>query len=175
MRSRADRRTRGIGFLLGAGLAAAAVLSWQIPRGHTTLGAAVTIVSHPSGELAVSPSGTFINSTELQPGPESAAEAGKLRVRNQTGTTLDVQLRGIPSQSDLNGALMVEVASGGASIFHGSLDDFRSWTRDSVTVASGDSAAFQVSTWLPASLTAGYQGRVATVDLQFKSLPNGSP
>jgi hypothetical protein len=171
MRSRADRRARGIGFLLGAGLAIIAVLSWQIPRGHSTLGAAVTIASRPSGELGVSPSGTFINTIALKPGPTSAAVQGKVQIENQTGQTLDVQVRGVASTPDLNAALMVDVTSGGSSIFHGSLGEFRSWTADSISVGSGRSAGLQVSTWLPPTLTAGYQGRTATVDLQFKSLP----
>jgi hypothetical protein len=171
MRSRADRRTRGIGFLLGAGLAIAAVLSWQIPRGHSTLGAVVTVASRPSGELAVSPTGTFINAAALKPGPTSAAVGGHVQIENQTGSTLDVQVRGVAAQSDLDAALMVDVTSGGSSIFHGSLGDFRSWTTDSISVGSGRSAGFKVSAWLPSSLTAGYQGRTATVDLQFKSVP----
>ena len=81
MRTRADRRTRGIGFLLGAGLAVAALLSWRIPPGHTTLGAAVTVVTQPSGELTISPGGTLINATSMKPSPASAAETGELHVR----------------------------------------------------------------------------------------------
>jgi len=174
MRSRADRRTRGIGFLLGAGLAIAALLSWRIPPGHTTLGAAVTVVSHPSGELSVTPAGTFINATSMKPGPVTSADAGKVRVRNETGATLAVHLRGVASQPDLNQALMVHVTSGGAPIFNGSLGDFRSWSTDSVSVDSGASAAFEVSTWLPSTLTDGYQGRTTSVDLEFKSVPETS-
>jgi hypothetical protein len=174
MRSRADRTARGIGFLLGAGLAIVAVLSWQIPRGHSTLGAAITVVSQPSGELAVSPSGTFINVTALKPGPASGAVGGKVQIENQTGQTLDVHVRAVASETDLNSALMVGVTSGGNSLFQGSLGDFRSWTADGITVGSGRSAGLQVNTWLPSSLTAGYQGRTATIDLQFKSVPEST-
>jgi hypothetical protein len=174
MRTRADRRTRGIGFLLGAGLAVAALLSWRIPPGHTTLGAAVTVVTQPSGELTISPGGTLINATSMKPSPASAAETGELHVRNVTGSTLDVHLRGVPSQPDLNGALMVDVSSDGTSIYSGPLGDFRSWSDDGVTVDSGSKASFRVRTWLPQTLTEGYQGRTTSVDLEFKSVPQAS-
>jgi len=174
MRSRADRRTRGVGFLLGAGLAVAALLAWRIPPGHTTLGAAVTVVTEPSGELSVTPSGTLINATSMKPAPASSAETGELRVRNETGSTLDVHLRGVPSQPDLNDALMIDVSSGGAPVYAGTLGGFRSWSDDGVTLDSGAKASFRVRTWLPETLTEGYQGRTTSVDLEFKSVPEGS-
>jgi hypothetical protein len=171
MRSRADRATRAIGFVLGAGLAITALLSWKIPPGHATLGADVTVVSHPSGELAVSPNGRIINATALKPGPPSAAEGSHVKLHNQTDTTLDVRLRGVPSESDLDDALMVDVTSGGESLFRGSLGDFRSWTPEGISIDSGAQAGFQISTWLPPTLAAGYQGRSTTVDLELRSTP----
>ncbi|MFL5735946.1 MAG: hypothetical protein ACJ76P_01240 [Actinomycetota bacterium] len=174
MRSRADRRTRGIGFLLGAGLAVAALLSWRIPPGHTTLGAAVTVVTQPSGELAISPGGTLINATAMKPSSASSAETGELHVRNETGANLEVHLRGVASQPDLNDALMVDVSSGKTSIFSGTLGEFRSWSDDGVAVDPGARASFRVSTWLPPSLKEGYQGRTTSVDLEFKSVQEAS-
>src|SRR3954454_20870278 len=119
MGSRADRRTRGIGLLLGAALAVTALLSWRLPPGRSTLAATVTVVAQPSGEPALSPGGTLINATALKPSAASSADTGALRVRNQTGATLDVHLRGVPSQPDLNDALMIDVSSGATSIFSG--------------------------------------------------------
>jgi hypothetical protein len=174
MRSRADRRTRGIGFLLGAGLAVAALLSWRIPPGHSSLGAAVTVVTQPSGELAISPAGTLINATAMRPSTASAAETGELHVRNETGATLDVHLRGVASQPDLNDALMIDVSSGERSIFSGTLGEFRSWSDDGLALDSGARASFRVNTWLPRSLKDGYQGRTTSIDLEFESVPEAS-
>jgi hypothetical protein len=152
----------------------AALLAWRIPPGHTTLGAAVTVVTEPSGELAVSPGGTLINATSMRPEPASSAETGELHVRNETGSKLDVHLRGVASQPDLNDALMIDVSSDGAPIYSGTLGGFRSWSDDGVTLESGAKASFRVSTWLPQTLTEGYQGRTTSVDLEFKSVPEGS-
>ena len=174
MRSRADRRTRGVGFLLGAGLAIVALLSWRIPPGHITLGAAVTVLTQPSGELAIAPGGTLINATAMKPSPASSAESGVLHVRNETGETLDVHLRGVPSHPDLNDALMLDVTSGGTSLFSGTLGDFRSWSTDGISVDSGARAAVRVRTWLPESLTDGYQGRETSVQMEFRSVPEES-
>jgi hypothetical protein len=174
MRSRADRRIRGIGFLVGAGLAVAALLSWRIPPGHTTLGAAVTIATEPSGELSISPGGTLINSESMKPSPASSAETGELHVRNETGATLDVHLRGVPSQPDLNDALMIAVSSAGTSIYAGSLRDFGSWSDDGLTVDPGAKASLHVRAWLPETLAEGYQGRTTSVEMQFKSVPESS-
>jgi hypothetical protein len=174
MRSRADRRTRGIGFLLGAGLAVALLLSWRIPPGHTTLGAAVTVVTQPSGELSISPGGTLINAESMKPGPASTARTGELHVRNETGATLEVHLRGVPSQPDLNEALMIDVTSAGSSIYSGSLGGFRSWSDDGVALDSGARASLRVRTWLPQTLTEGYQGRTTSVEIEFRSVPEAS-
>jgi hypothetical protein len=174
MTSRADRRTRAIGLLLGAALAVGALLSWRIPPGHTTLGAAVTVLTQPNGELSVSPGGTVINATSMKPGSEASAQSAELRVRNETGTTLAVHLRGIASQPDLNQALMVDVSSGGRAIYSGALGAFRSWSHSSVSLGSGDRAAFEVRAWLPSTVTEGYQGRETSVELQFKSVPETS-
>jgi hypothetical protein len=174
MRSRADRRTRGIGLLLGAGLALALLLSWRTPPGHSTLGADVTVVTQPSGELAISPGGTLINAVSMKPSPAASAETGELHVRNETGATLEVHLRGVPSQPDLDDALMIEVSSRGTTLYSGVLGGFRSWSDDAVAVDSGGKASFRVRTWLPETLTEGYQGRTTSVELEFKPVARAS-
>ncbi|MGZ5299628.1 MAG: hypothetical protein ACXWDU_08120, partial [Actinomycetota bacterium] len=90
---RIDPHLRVIGFVLGMGLAAGVVAASRIPAGAGVLGADVHMVVAPTGELAVKPSGIVLTGTGLTPGADPVT--GTLQVLNQTGSVLDVYLRGI--------------------------------------------------------------------------------
>ncbi len=174
MTRRGEMWVRGIGLLLGLLVAAIAVAAWQIPRGSGTLGTDLIVSSAPTGELGVTPEGPIIRATGLAPGQEADAPAGTLRVQNQTGSTVYVQLRGLPSGTDLDGLLWFRIDSGDLSLFRGPVRELRSWTDRAITLVPGEQTTLSVRAWLPASVRDGYEGRIQTVDLELLATPAGS-
>jgi len=174
MAGHGDGWARGIGLLLGLSLALAAAVTWRIPGGTGTLGADLVLSSGPTGELGVSPAGPFVSATGLRPGPEADAPSGTIRVSNQTGTTLGIRMRGLPSGQDLDRLLWVRIDADGSELFRGPVGDLRSWTERAFTLASGERTTISVRTWLPPQVSSGYEGRIETVDLEFRSTPTGA-
>jgi hypothetical protein len=170
MKSKGDTVLRALGLILGLAAATSLVLSSRIPPGTGTLGADVILASSPTGELGVSPVGPFLSATNLSPGDHDVP-AGDLQVTNQTGTALDVQVRGVPSTPDMDAVLHVHVAAGDRTLFDGMLGEFRSWSGTGFTLASGDTGDVVVSTWLDPAGGQSWSGRVATVAVEFRSTP----
>jgi hypothetical protein len=163
---RIDSLVRVIAFVIGMGIAAGVVASSMIPAGAGALGADVHIVAAPTGELSVKPSGLVLEGTGLTPGSEPAT--GSVQVLNQTGSTLDVRLRGIPDTPDLDRVLRISVTGpDGERIYRGPLGGFRDWSRVAVTFPSGAWRTFRFEAWVPAEAGPGYAGRIAQVDLGF--------
>ena len=168
MKSKGDTVLRVLGLILGLAAAASLVLSSRIPPGTGTLGADVILASSPTGELGVSPIGPFLSATNLSPSDRDVP-AGDLEVTNQTGVALDVQVRGVPSTADMDALLHVRIVAGDAPVFDGMLSEFRDWSSDTFTLASGDTGDVHVTTWLDPQDGQSWSGRIATVDLEFRS------
>lgn len=162
---------RGVGLLVGLGLTVAAVATWRVPHATGHLGSDVVIATEPTGELGISPAGPLVTANGLMPGEETAAPSGAIQVRNRTGSTLFVQLRGLPSAADLDRLLWVGIDADGSRIFRGPLGDLRSWTEEALTLVPGEHTDLSVRTWLPSSVASGYQGRIETVSLEFRTIP----
>jgi hypothetical protein len=162
------RWARVAGF--AAGLAAVTVLvaGWQVGRGVGTVGADVRFVATPTGELSI-PTGPFVSGIGLQPG---AGADGALPVRNQTGRTLAVSVRALPSIRDLDRVLRVRMTAGGRPIYVGPLGGLRSWSRP-FHLASGKATALGVQVDLPGGSGAATHGRIDDVSLAFRSVPVG--
>ena len=173
MKSKGDVVLRALGLILGLAAATSLVLSSRIPPGTGTLGADVILASAPTGELGVSPAGPFMSATNLTPSDRDVP-AGDLRVTNQTGVSLDVQVRGVPSTTDMDSLLHVRVLAADAPVFDGMLADFRDWSPTTFTLASGDTGDIRVATWLDPVQGQSWSGRIATVALEFRSVPIGS-
>ena len=170
MKSNGDVALRVLGLILGLAAATSLVLSSRIPPGTGTLGADVILASSPTGELGVSPVGPFMSATNLSPSDRDVP-AGDLRVTNQTGVSLDVQVRGVPSTSDMDSLLHVRVVAADQQVFDGMLGEFRTWSPTRFTLASGDISDVHVTTWLDPQGGEGWSGRIATVALEFRSIP----
>jgi hypothetical protein len=162
---------RSLGLILGLGLAAGILAVSRVPPGTGTLGAHVIIASLPSGELTLDPLGPIVRVAGLT--PDGPAGQGTLGIYNQTGRTLRFQLRGVPSTSELDSLLWVEVDDGDRQVFRGNLGEFRSWSEGIVTLDSGTWKRLTVRTWL--ARLDGWVGRVAQIDIEFRSLPSGGP
>jgi len=64
---------------------------------------------------------------------------------------------------------MVDVASSGAPIFHGTLGAFRTWSTGSVTLTAGERADLTVSTWLANTDDRAWAGAIAQYSIEFRS------
>jgi hypothetical protein len=171
-KSGGDRWARGLGLLLGIGVIAVAVSFSRVQGGgEKLLGADVTFATGPTGELGVTPIGPFVQGLALRPGSPDDAQTGSVDVRNQTGSTLAVQVKGNPSIRDLDDILFVRVTADGEQLFRGPLGSFRDWTTRSFVLAAGQTAGLDVAAWVPASVTDGFAGRIEDVGILFQVEP----
>lgn len=174
MRLRGDTVLRVLGLTLGLVAAATLVAASRIPAGTGALGADVIFASSPTGELAVSPTGPFLSATNLTPAVTDDP-SGSLRITNQTGVNLIVQVHGVPSSDDLDQALQIRVAVSDMTLFDGTLGRFRAWSRASLALVPGESADLEVAVRLDPSAGQSWSGRIATVAVEFRSTPQKDP
>ena len=172
MKTKADIWIRMLGLVLGFTVAAIAILFSRIPAGTGLLGADIVLASAPTGELAVTPIGPFLSATNLT--PSSPASSGSIAVFNQTGITLNVAVRGLPSTVDMDQVMLVQVAADGTSIYDGTLGGFRDWTTKTITLASGQTTHLSVRTWLDPRSGEAWSGRITQVGIEFDSNPVGA-
>jgi hypothetical protein len=163
---RTATRIRIIGLLLGMALAATVVGAEKIPAGAGVLGADVSIVVAPTGELGVKYSGSVLAGNSMTPASDPAI--GQFQILNQTMFALRLHVRGVPDTPGLDGTLWVELTGpDGQQLFRGSLGDFRDWTESSVTLASGVWSTFGLKAWIPGDAGPGYGGRMVQIGLGF--------
>lgn len=157
---------RALGLLVGVGVAMLAVTATRVPRGNTVLGVDVAFEALPTGELDISPTGAFLEASGLRPSTSDRAE-GTVSVRNQTGSTLDLNVRAVPMTGQLDEALSVEVSVADVVVFVGRLGALREWTDRTVAVGPGQSVEVAVGAWLPPSAASGGHRLVENVMLEF--------
>ena len=168
---RTATRIRIIGLLLGMAIAATVVGAEKIPAGAGVLGADVSIVVAPTGELGVKHSGSVLTGNGMTPASDPAT--GQFQILNQTMFALRLHVRGVPDTPGLDGTLWVELTGPAEQqLFRGPLGDFRDWdfrdwTESSVTLASGVWSTFGLKAWIPSGAGPGYEGRMVQVDLGF--------
>ena len=130
--STTSRLVKGGGFAVGALIVLLVLLGFRVPRGDGHAGSDVILLSQPTGELAVTPTGAFISTTNLEPG---RSQSGRFAVTNQTGKALRVSLHALPDQPELDRMLRVRVAAGPLLLYHGPLHGLRAWTRSASPAA----------------------------------------
>jgi len=163
------RGARIVGFVGGVAAVAVLAAGWQIGRGTGAVGADVTVVAAPTGELAL-PSGPFVRGVGLEPGGRAQ---GSVPVRNQTGSTLAVSVKVLPSIGDLDAVLRVRMTAGGHSVYEGPLGGLRDWSPP-FRLGSGRSTALGVQVQLPAGSDGASHGRIDDITLAFRSVAAGS-
>ena len=164
---RIDSRLRVIGLIIGTAFAAGVIISSRIPSGAGALGADVSIVAAPTGELAVNRSGVVLRGTSLTPATDAAT--GAVQILNQTAGPVSVHLRGIPDTAALDRTLWVLVTGpDGEELYRGPLDGFRGWTVAAITLEPGAWRSIALEAWVHDDVGSGYAGRIAQVDLGFE-------
>ena len=87
---------------------------------------------------------------------------------NQTGSVLDLHLRGIPDAPGLNRTLWISVTGpDNELVYRGTLGGFRAWSANGVSLPPGNWGTFRFEAWVPDDVGPGYVGHVAQVDLGF--------
>jgi len=162
------RMARIAGFAIGVAAVAALVVTWQVDRGSGTVGADVTFVATPTGELDI-PSGPFVRGLGLEPG---GAADGAVPVRNQTGSTLAIAVRVLPSIADLDPVLQVRMTAGGHPVYDGTLGGLRDWSTP-FRLASGKRVPLAVALSLPRGSDSASHGRIDDISLEFRSVAVG--
>lgn len=162
------RWARLAGLAAGAAAVAALVAGWQVDRGTGTVGADVTIVAAPTGELDI-PAGPFVRGIGLTPG---GAATGSVPVRNQTGSALAISVKALPSIADLDDVLRVRMTAGGRPVYEGTLGGLRDWS-GAFRLPSGQRAALAFDVSLPAGSDEGVHGRIDDISLAFRSVAVG--
>jgi hypothetical protein len=160
-----ERRT---GFLLGLAISLVLVAAWQVPAGTGRLGLDVRVVANQTGELQVAPVGAFVTGTGLEGGGADTAR-GQTEVTNQTGRTLDVRMRLLPNNRDVDQVLLVDAQGGGRPLYSGPLGGSRRWSREAVRVAPGNSFEIDVRLRVPEGASEHYRGRMADITLELSS------
>ncbi len=157
----------GAAFACGALAVVLALTAWRVPPGNGDLGADVFLLAAPTGELGVSPTGPFLRAEGIFPTRSDEATRGTLVVRNQTGRTLGVQLRLLPSGRDLDHLLRVTIDARGRRVYGGRLAGLRSWTPP-FTLDAGRLESLRFAAWLPESVDRGFRGRVESIPVEFE-------
>ena len=157
------------GFVAGVAAVAILVAGWQVGRGTGTVGADVTFVATPTGELGL-PAGPFVKGIGLEPGADAH---GTVPVHNQTGSTLAISVKVLPSIGDLDRVLRVRMTAGGREVYDGPLGGLRDWSRP-FRLASGGAVPLGVRIALPDGSDAASHGRIDDVSLAFRSVVVGS-
>ncbi len=157
---------RFAGFVLGAALALSLMVGAHIsaPSGQAAAGIVVSAV--PTGELAVSPGGSFISAPQLIAG--APATRGELALRNQTGVPLIVDLRVRSATGDLDDLLRVDVRSGDRSLFTGTLGGLGSGIAP-IAIRPGQSRRLRIALRLRSADQRVAAGRTDNVALIFRT------
>lgn len=129
----------------------------------------VTLVG--TGALAVEAPSPLVQVRNLLPGDDRVVEADGL-VRNETGRTMTVRLRAVPSTVEVDEILNLEIFAAERLVYAGTLGALREWTAESFEVGMGQVQTVRVRALLPATVTGGYEGRVERVSLELNE-PDG--
>lgn len=116
---------RWAGLLAGLGLVVAAFVAWQMPASGHALGADVTVIATPHGELVAAPLSPTLAARGLTPGD---ARHHSLTLTNITGVPLSVRFRALPSNSDLDRMVELTLSDNGRTVAAGTLASLRQWT-----------------------------------------------
>lgn len=171
-----ERMVMWLGLLIGVALAGVLVVdTWRLPPGTGVLGADVTVTLAPPGELAILPERRVVTATALGAAPTKSHDTGSVGVRNLSGSTFDVSARALPSSRDLDDALSVAVRAGNRSLYSGTLDGLRAWTRQTFTLARGERTPLTVTVSIPTGTPPReFRGRIEDITLELRTAPRAT-
>jgi hypothetical protein len=150
-----------LAFLAGLAGVVLTVISSRVHADLPALAAGLTVSVNRTGELDVAPAGTVISASDLRAG---ARRHVTLRVRNQTGVPVGLQIRAQPRTGALDDVLALVVRARDRTIAEGSLRRLRRWSPVTLTLGPGRTAEVTVGT----TLTRVPEGRGARDDITLE-------
>jgi len=165
------RPAKAAAVLLGLLVPLFTVGAHRVPAGGGKLGFDVEISSGGTGELSVVPQGRVALASGLVPGGPSAA--GEVVVRNQTAARLALAPAVPAPEGDADRAVWIGVTRDGRTLASGPLAVMRDPRRPAFSLAPGDRARLRLYAWLPKDAAAGWEGRVAHVQVGWRAWVDG--
>lgn len=163
---------RWTGFVAGCLIGVSVVLLGKLPEGRAATGVKLSVSSHPSAELGVSPAGNpFLEARELVPGGPHAS--GRLELSNYTTHRLAVHARLQPGERDLDSLVQVALTADNKSVFRGRLSELRSRSAARFGLGPKERRQLALRAWLPRSVKHDFQGRSAQLQLAIGPAPRG--
>ncbi len=155
---------RWIGFAAGLVLAVAILQAGRLPAEGRATGAAVSMLTQPPDELAITPVGIgFLKASNLKPG---SSALGKVEVRNLHEHRVWVSLRGRPANHDLDTALRVEIRESDRTVFTGTLAELRVWTA-AFRLGGRQTKTVHFRAFVPVGAAHGYEGRSTPIEIAW--------
>jgi hypothetical protein len=129
------------GIVLGVACAALTIWLWRIQPEPNNNRLRLNVVGLPSAEFA------FLDPNILR-GELSLGHSatGTIELRNQTGRTLHVRIRGKPTEPEVGKTLRIDVKAGTTTIFHGDIEGLGDWVADPIPIKSGKVEKLDVKT-----------------------------
>jgi hypothetical protein len=160
---------RWAGFIVGIGLALAALAGARVSPGTHEVPAHVSLVAESSVELGVAPVGRELLSERLLL-PGRQAVSGLVELSNYTGGRLVVRPRLRSLRGELPAGLRVQITAGRKKLYTGSLSDQRAAL--SFRARAKKSVRFRISA--PRSAARDVQGRVIELSIRWATEKAGS-
>jgi len=162
---------RATGVAAGLALCLAVLNVSRVEPSKEPLGLHLDVTLVGTGALSVQTPGPLVQVRNLLPGEDRAVEADG-GVRNQTGRTMAVRLRAVPSTVEVDEILTLEIFAAERLLYAGTVGQLRDWTTESFELGMGQVQMLRVKAHLPPTVTSGYQGRVERISLELNE-PQG--
>ena len=153
---------RWAGFILGLGLAVAALASARVSTGTQEVPAHVSLVAEPSVQLGVTPVGRELLSESLLTAGRQPV-TGLVELSNYTGGPLTVRPRIRSLRGELPAELRISVTAGSRSLYTGRLGDLRAALP--LHARAKKRVRFRISA--PAGAARDVQGRVIELGVRW--------
>lgn len=146
----AATRTRidWLALVAGVVLAALALAGWRVDGGLNPPPADVALLVAPSQDIAIATTSGSDEAVAIRATDSELGVSRSLEIRNATGSKLDLRLQATPATGELDSSLLVRIATGGQTLFEGSLGALRAGT-PAFALESHQTSDVQVLAWIP--------------------------
>lgn len=167
------RTSRAAGLVTGLLLAAFLLATWRVEEPATAPpGATLKLAAKVPAELGGPVERLVIETSDLRPG--GMAAAGRLRLRNESGQSLQVTVRVRGHADRFDELASLRVTAGSSELARARMSALRNEPRESLVLDPRGRATVHLRAWLPAGEGDGYEARAADRTLEFVATPVGA-
>jgi hypothetical protein len=155
---RNDLAARASGAVLGLAIALLIVVSARPAGGAAvTAPASVGLSVNTGGAVAAAPATPkpVIHAARIRPG---RSVSGRFRLTNQTGRTMEVGLRALPSSTGLEGVVHLRLTAD-RQLSNTTVEGLRKTPSDPVALRPGQTTELRAAAWIEKGADTGYAGR----------------